>query len=865
MSILDSYGVSLDSEPTITENDYTTIPTLVDFVNTKTILNAITTNLKNEQSGTGKFLSRDTPQTITAIHNFTNGVSGINKSHVGLSNVNNTSDVNKPISSLTQTALDGLSSDINLKANINNPSFTGNVSGITKNMVGLSNVDDTSDANKPISNLTQLELNLKANINNPSFTGTVSGISKAMVGLSNVENTSDLNKPVSSATQTELDKKPNLANSNTYTGNTNTFNNHVVLGTSSGDTLIINGTTTFNSSVVGLTKSMVGLGNVANTADLDKPVSSATLTELNLKANKTYVDNNFLNINGNSNIGGVKTFNRINISGNGTFNNSGSMVIGDNNQDSFTCNATATFNSSVLGLTKSMVALGSVDNTSDMEKPVSSLQQTAIDTAIANLVSSAPSTLNTLNELATALGNDPNYATTITSQLGLKAPLANPSFTGNVSGITKNMVGLSNVNDTSDANKPISNLTQLELNLKAPLDNPSFTGNVSGISKAMVGLSNVDDTSDANKPISNLTQLELNLKAPLANPSFTGNVSGISKAMVGLSNVDDTSDENKPVSSATLTELNKKPNLTGENTFTQLNTFQGNVQIGTNTADLLTIKSNIATGLYSISNFQFARCRYLDIDGNLSELLDERATLAQVRESNNIWSGTNDYNTSLPRSSLLPANNNDITNKQYVDGRGKEYGPSIFIYGQRCPIQSVSPLVNPTAVTSTQCFLNFSDSNFTIFSCQIEFTYTFVLALAGVYTPSQIFSYNCVYNITNNFGTVTVTPIRVDRVGFGGVPTASNVANGWTLTPLVFSTSLTNLTKVKININFPNIANNGLTTRWIPLTHASIRVMSSKPNGASKIVIPVDFADPTNVNNANRSNSNGGHCYITET
>jgi hypothetical protein len=41
--------------------------------------------------------------------------------------------------------------------------------------------------------------------------------------------------------------------------------------------------------------------------------------------------------------------------------------------------------------------------------------------------------------------------------------------------------------------------------------------------------------------------------------------------------------------------------------------------------------------------------------------------------------------------------------------------------------------------------------------------------------------------------------------------------------------------------------------------------MSSKPNGASKIVIPVDFADPTNVNNANRSNSNGGHCYITET
>lgn len=41
--------------------------------------------------------------------------------------------------------------------------------------------------------------------------------------------------------------------------------------------------------------------------------------------------------------------------------------------------------------------------------------------AIANLVNSAPSTLDTLNELATALGNDPNFATTIMNMLSLKA------------------------------------------------------------------------------------------------------------------------------------------------------------------------------------------------------------------------------------------------------------------------------------------------------------------------------------------------------------------------------------------------------------------------------------------------------------
>ena len=41
----------------------------------------------------------------------------------------------------------------------------------------------------------------------------------------------------------------------------------------------------------------------------------------------------------------------------------------------------------------------------------------------------------------------------------------------------------------------------------------------------MVGLGNVDDTSDAQKPISSATQSALDAKAPLANPTFTGNVS----------------------------------------------------------------------------------------------------------------------------------------------------------------------------------------------------------------------------------------------------------------------------------------------------------------------------------------------------
>lgn len=53
-----------------------------------------------------------------------------------------------------------------------------------------------------------------------------------------------------------------------------------------------------------------------------------------------------------------------------------------------------------------------------------------IQSAIAALVASSPATLDTLNELAAALGNDPNFATTITNALAAKAPLASPTFTG---------------------------------------------------------------------------------------------------------------------------------------------------------------------------------------------------------------------------------------------------------------------------------------------------------------------------------------------------------------------------------------------------------------------------------------------------
>ena len=54
------------------------------------------------------------------------------------------------------------------------------------------------------------------------------------------------------------------------------------------------------------------------------------------------------------------------------------------------------------------------------------------DTAVSNLVDSAPGALNTLNELAAAMGDDANFSTTVTNSIATKMPLSGGEFTGNV-------------------------------------------------------------------------------------------------------------------------------------------------------------------------------------------------------------------------------------------------------------------------------------------------------------------------------------------------------------------------------------------------------------------------------------------------
>ena len=165
------------------------------------------------------------------------------------------------------------------------------------------------------------KLSLKAPLESPTFTGIVSGITKGMVGLGLVDNTSDLDKPVSTATQIALDTKVDKVEGQGLSDENYTLveknklaaieegaevNVNPDWNAVSGDAEILNKPTTiagygitdavsnseFNNHLNdsgnphSVTASQVGLGEVDNTSDLDKPISTATQTALDAKVDK---------------------------------------------------------------------------------------------------------------------------------------------------------------------------------------------------------------------------------------------------------------------------------------------------------------------------------------------------------------------------------------------------------------------------------------------------------------------------------------------------------------------------------------------------------------------------------------------------
>jgi hypothetical protein len=211
------------------------------------------------------------------------------------------------------------------------------------------------------------------------------------------------------------------------------------------------------------------------------------------------------------------------------------------------------------GLTKMSVGLGNVDNTSDVNKPVSNATQAALNQkeatankgqlgGYADLDATGKIPLDRLP--ASVLGANVYQGTWNATTNTPTIPAAVPGNQGWYWVVS--VAGSTNIDGTSTwalGDWIISNGTIWEriINIDAVSSVNSKTGAVV-VNKTDVGLSNVDNTSDATKNAAVATLTNKTLTAPTINSP-----TGLVKADVGLGNVDNTSDAQKNAASATLT------------------------------------------------------------------------------------------------------------------------------------------------------------------------------------------------------------------------------------------------------------------------------------------------------------------------
>jgi hypothetical protein len=244
------------------------------------------------------------------------------KTALALNNVDNTSDANKPVSSATQSALnakqDTLVSGTNIKTvngtsvlgsgniSISSAVAWGGVTGTLSNQTDLQTaLDGKVDENSPITGATKTKITYDAkglvtagadattaDIADSTDKRYVTDAQLVVVGNTSGTNTGD-NATNSQYSGLAASKQDTLVsgtniktiNSTSLLGSGNVSVEPTITATTSAD--YYRGDKTFAT----LNKAAVGLGNVDNTSDANKPVSTATQTALDAKTNKLVVAN----------------------------------------------------------------------------------------------------------------------------------------------------------------------------------------------------------------------------------------------------------------------------------------------------------------------------------------------------------------------------------------------------------------------------------------------------------------------------------------------------------------------------------------------------------------------------------------------
>jgi cytoskeletal protein CcmA (bactofilin family) len=504
-------------------------------------------------------------------------------------------------------------------------------------------------------------INKYATLESPTFTGNVGGITKSMVGLENVDNTNDLDKPVSTATQNVLNIKANLI-SPSFSGNATLQNVSVNGKMILLSDLSLNGNLVTNRTIQSQTPNLNDNSNLVATTSFVKNQGFAKLTGADFTGDVTTT--------GNLSVSGNVSMNKI-LSVGGDLNVGGSITaLTQQSNDSSNKVATTEFVKNQGYVTTYSPEFTGIPTAPTSSTSVPPTDQIATTLYVENKITdffnvASTATINSINQLSQAFANSSSsLEATIANQLAYKADLASPIFNGNVTlpltTVTDklilnndasfngkltlgrdaiingnlNVLGKSVIGGDLSLNSKlfIANDTKINRNLfvqgdlsmvgtlnvssfiyergellstrYASLDSPNFTGTAT-FDKAIINVDfvvNADAKLNSKLNVTGDVSLNSSLKvgqsiyengvslinkyATLESPTFTGNVAGISKSMVGLSNVDNTSDLDKPLSTATTTAINLKANIASPQ-FTGVPTAP-TANVGTNTTQIAT-------------------------------------------------------------------------------------------------------------------------------------------------------------------------------------------------------------------------------------------------------------------------------------
>jgi len=309
-------------------------------------------------------------------------------------------------------------------------------------------------------------------INNPA--------SKISLGLENVDNTSDANKPVSSATQTALNAKQATLVSST---NIKTVNGSTLLGT--GD-LVVSGADATKLAILN------NLSDLNNASTARTNIGLATTANQTDSTNKRFV-----------------TDAQLTVLGNTSNTNTGDQTISDATITT-TDITTNNFTTAKHGFVPKGTNAGNY------------LKDDGTWSAIAgggDMVLASTQTVSGLKTFLASMFGLRNVANTFTAFF-TNTITANRTYTlkdaDGTLAFTSDITGTNSGTNTGDnaTNSQYSGLSA------SKLDANGNGSSLTGLTKTQVGLANADNTTDAGKPVSTAQQTALNLKANITSQTF---------------------------------------------------------------------------------------------------------------------------------------------------------------------------------------------------------------------------------------------------------------------------------------------------------------------------------------------------------